>query len=149
MTNVDSTWINLNPCRSHMFISEMTAIKLIRVNMNLKMKLWCRTMASIENEIIGIIFIFISITILCIFSWKEIQLEKLNWKSVVPMANNIYFIQWIITSYMCIIKMAINHREIILVCIKIAELPMYTTATTTSLVARVTKISNSQKRPPR
>ena len=32
-------------------------------------------MASIENEIIGIIFIFISITILCISNWKQIQLE--------------------------------------------------------------------------
>ena len=37
MTIVDSTWINFNHCHSHMFISEMIAIKLISVNMNLKM----------------------------------------------------------------------------------------------------------------
>ena len=38
MTIVDSTQINF----SHMFISELRVIKLISVNMNLKM-LWCRT----------------------------------------------------------------------------------------------------------
>ena len=31
--------------------------------------------AKIKNEIIGIIFIFISITISCIFNWKQTQLE--------------------------------------------------------------------------
>ena len=37
MTIVDSTRINFNYYNSHMFISEMIAIKLISVNMNLKM----------------------------------------------------------------------------------------------------------------
>ena len=46
-----------------------------------------------ENEIIGIINNFILITILCIF--KQIKKKV----SVVPMANNMYFIQWIVTSY--------------------------------------------------
>ena len=40
-------------------------------------------MASNENEIIGIIFILILITEVSVF----------------PMANNMYFIQWIVTSY--------------------------------------------------
>ena len=37
-------------------------------------------MASIENEIIGIISVFISITISCIFNWKQIQLESLKYQ---------------------------------------------------------------------
>ena len=37
-------------------------------------------MVSIENEIIGIIFIFFSITISCIFNWKQIQLESLKYQ---------------------------------------------------------------------
>ena len=35
-------------------------------------------MASIENEIIGIIFIFVSITISYFLNWKHIQLESLT-----------------------------------------------------------------------
>ena len=46
-----------------------------------------------ENEIIGIINNFILITISCIF--KQIKKKV----SVVPMANTMYFIQWIVTSY--------------------------------------------------
>ena len=34
-------------------------------------------LASGKNEIIGIIFISITCTILCIFNWKQIQLESL------------------------------------------------------------------------
>ena len=37
-------------------------------------------MASIENEISGIIFIFISITTSCIFNWKQIQWESLKYQ---------------------------------------------------------------------
>ena len=37
-------------------------------------------MASIENKIIGIISVFISITISCIFNWKQIQLESLKYQ---------------------------------------------------------------------
>ena len=50
--------------------------------MNLKMLIMMldTSMASIENEIIGIIFIFISITISCIFNWKQIQLESMKYQ---------------------------------------------------------------------
>ena len=56
-------------------------------------------MASIKNEIIGIIFIFISITISCIFNWKQI-----------------HFIQWIIAMYY---QMAMNYMEMILCASKL------------------------------
>ena len=71
MTIDDSTYINFNHCHSHMFIYEMIAIKLISVNMHLKVltMMYDMPMAWIENEIIGIIFIPISITISCIFNW--------------------------------------------------------------------------------
>ena len=77
----------------------MLAIKLISVIMNLKKltMMWDTPMASIENEIIGIIFNFISITIPCITNWKKsVGITEV---SVVWMANDMYFIQWITTSY--------------------------------------------------
>ena len=60
-----------------------------------------------ENEIISIILI--SITISCIFNWKQIQLESL--KQIYTQVN--------VLSYY-IVKMAINYIEKNFVCIKIA-----------------------------
>ena len=70
MIIVDSTYINLNYCPSPIF---MIAIKLISVNMNLKI-LNDTPIASIENVIVSIIFI--SITIGFFFTWNQNQLES-------------------------------------------------------------------------
>ena len=62
-----------------------------------------------KNDIIGIIYIFITITISCIFNWKQIQLASLKYQ----------LSPWLIicTSFNGlshhIIKMAINYIEII------------------------------------
>ena len=68
-----------------------------------------------KNDIIGIIYIFITITISCIFNWKQIQLASLKYQ----------LSPWLIicTSFnglsRHIIKMAINHIEIILCASKL------------------------------
>ena len=76
-----------------------------------------------ENEIIGIIYNFILITILCIFKQikKYLYIFQTNSigiikVSVAPMANTMYFIQWIVTSYQNGYKSYRNNC----VCIKIA-----------------------------
>ena len=67
-------------------------------------------MASIENEITGIIFIYILITISCIFNRNQIQLESLKydlspWVIICTPFNRLSH---------HIIKMTVNHIEIIL-----------------------------------
>ena len=72
-------------------------------------------MSFIENEIIGIIFIFISITISCIFNRKQIQLESLKyqlspWRIICTSFNELSHHS---------IQMAINYIEIILCASKL------------------------------
>ena len=72
-------------------------------------------MASIQNEIIGIIFVFVSLTISYIFNWKQIQLNSLKYQ----------LSPWLIlcTSFngisLHIIQITINYIETILCTSKI------------------------------
>ena len=91
---------HFNHCHNHMFISHMRAIK--EINMKMLNDMWDTHMVWIENDTIDIIFIFISFQwpseIICIFNSKEFHWNRCS-IPVALMANNMYFIQWIMTSY--------------------------------------------------
>ena len=106
--------MNFNHCHSHMFISEMIAIKLISVNMNLQMltMMWDTLMASIENKIIGIIFIFYFNYHLMYFQLKKIQLEFVKYQLSA-------FLMTCTSLPHHFIKMAMNYIEITLCASKL------------------------------
>ena len=107
---------NFNHCHSHMFISEMIAIKLINLKyefakanydvghtygINWKWNNWYH-------------FHFYFKLPSHVFSTDKISVWKTE-VSVISMANDMYFIQWITISY----KMAMNYIEIIMCASKL------------------------------